>query len=415
MLNKIYGFLLLFAAIGLITFSSCSKENMDDTNMDDDDETEVVVCNLELVFSEDEEGVLSVEVEGATAPITYQWSTEATDSSIPTEPETTYEVAVVDAEGCVAEGNFTTADDVVVDDCNNLEIYLGQDGPFLYTEAGGGTPPYTYTWSTGETGESIGVEPATTYTITVTDANGCTAIQEITTEDVEVDCSFFGGVIYQSSNGNLAVDISGGTPPYFYEWSDGSMGETTTASEGAYTVMVTDANGCTVTDAITISNNTDCDNSLTLGAATSYPVNFSGASEAYLFKTSCSEFNPDYPPAFDHNYLIVDVAWDNWGTNEPIAYWNVSDGLPGITIGSNGVPQVGDVLSGYGLEPLFYQYGAQANYETSDVVVTITETGNSVGEYIGGTISGTMTNQNDASDTAVATGSFCVQIVSVCE
>lgn len=488
MLNKIYGCLLLIAALGMITFSSCSKENQDDMTMDDDDtDTEVVVCEIELGFSEDGDG-LSALVEGATLPIAYEWSTGSTEAGIATEPATAYGVVVTDAEGCVAEGNFTTAPadgegndcegfegaiyeiDAVVGidmsggtqpynyvwsneattpeisaeaattytvtvtdaagctitseittgdgevDCNNLEVYLGQDGPFLYTEAGGGTPPYTYTWSTGETGTSIGVEPGTTYTVTATDANGCTVIQEITTEDAEIDCSSFGGVIYIDANGDLAVDLAGGTAPYFYEWSNGSTGETTTGSEGAYTVVITDANGCTTTDAITIGNNTDCDNSLTLSAATSYPVNFSGASEAHLFRSSCDFNAGGFQPNFDHNYIILDVAWDDWGTNQPVNYFNPSDGIPGITIGSNGVPQVGEVLGAYGeIEPLFYQYGAQTNYETTDVVVTITETGNSVGEYIGGTISGTMTNQNDASDTAVATGSFCVQIVSVCE
>ena len=141
---------------------------------------------------------------------------------------------------------------------------------------------------------------------------------------------------------------------------------------------------------------------------------FSAQSEAYLWKGNCDELDP--ASAFDHYYLVVDITWDSWGTNNPIGIADIADGIPGVSFGSIGIPQVGDVLSPYlETDDYFYNVSEGANYDLDEVEITITESSNELGGEIAGTISGTIVSQNNVNDSSSVTGSFCVSIVFVCE
>ena len=139
------------------------------------------------------------------------------------------------------------------------------DGSISVTESGG-TPGYTYLWddaSAQTTSTATGLAPGD-YTVTVTDANGCTftttpavtiteptAITAIATKLQDVSCN-------GDADGSISVTESGGTPGYTYLWDDASAQTTSTAiglAPGDYTVTVTDANGCTftTTPAVTIT------------------------------------------------------------------------------------------------------------------------------------------------------------------
>ena len=129
----------------------------------------------------------------------------------------------------------------------------------------GGTPPYTYNWSSLETAASITGKAAGTYTVSITDANSCgpstasititepTAIVASITLDSNVSCNGL-------SDGGATASATGGTGTYTYNWSNGP----TTASNqgvaaGTYTVSITDANGCgPSTASITITEPTTC-------------------------------------------------------------------------------------------------------------------------------------------------------------
>ncbi|SFO41080.1 SprB repeat-containing protein, partial [Paenimyroides ummariense] len=122
----------------------------------------------------------------------------------------------------------------------------------------GGVAPYTYLWDTGATTSSITNLPAGTYSVTITDANGCTLTETATITDPAVlaiassshtDVTWYGG-----NDGSATVSVTGGTAPYTYSWSP-SGGTNATATgliAGNYTVTVTDANGCTVTESFTV-------------------------------------------------------------------------------------------------------------------------------------------------------------------
>jgi hypothetical protein len=115
----------------------------------------------------------------------------------------------------------------------------------------GGTAPYTYLWSTGQTTQDASGLIAGNYTVTVTDDNGCTT-QTVTTITQPLLPSNVSGIV---SNNAIDLTVSGGTPGYTFSWSNGATTEDlSNLSSGTYSVIVTDANGCTSTESFTVDN-----------------------------------------------------------------------------------------------------------------------------------------------------------------
>lgn len=159
-------------------------------------------------------------------------------------------------------------------DLNIAEQPPGSGG--LYTALTGGTAPYTYLWSTGETTANIVVNAEGTYTVTVVDAAGCTIIAEIVITINSDPCQSFAATIEENPSGTLSTNTTGGTAPYTYEWSTGDItADITISTDGTYTVIITDANGCVVVASITVSNSDPCQS-----LSTSIQQNPSGVLEA---------------------------------------------------------------------------------------------------------------------------------------
>ncbi|MBU0765537.1 MAG: PKD domain-containing protein [Bacteroidetes bacterium] len=120
----------------------------------------------------------------------------------------------------------------------------------------GGSPPYTYSWDSGESTEDISGLGFGTYQVTVTDAGGCESSASATVNETGgaivsvsgTDASCNGG-----DNGFAVTTASGGTTPYIYLWSTGeSEAVITGLATGNYTVTVTDDNGCQSTGSVDI-------------------------------------------------------------------------------------------------------------------------------------------------------------------
>jgi hypothetical protein len=158
----------------------------------------VVSGNLTLTFENvnpncfgDMNGIIEVIVNGGTMPYQYNWSNGSTIWNPSGLVAGDYSVTVIDANGC------TTGSSFVLDQPEELTISAdtfsvtcnGSDGRIDLTITGG-TMPYTYTWNTGQTTEDLfGLLPST-YVVTVTDANGCTAEMTFTlaAPDCGLDC-----------------------------------------------------------------------------------------------------------------------------------------------------------------------------------------------------------------------------------
>ena len=206
-------------------------------------------------------GEASVIVSGGTPPYTYEWSVPQmpSDSTATNLPAGTHTVTVTDATGCTAAASFEVEQiagpdaSITVDqeaDCPN--DFLGQ----LTAVATGGVAPYVYFWDTGDTTATIDSLPPGIYCVTITDANGCAASACDTLELVPLPDPIINVVALATclEGATVTVSVSGGTPPFTYEWTGGldPSGTVTDVAPGTYTVTVTDAGMCTASAEVTV-------------------------------------------------------------------------------------------------------------------------------------------------------------------
>ncbi|MCB9325287.1 MAG: SprB repeat-containing protein [Lewinellaceae bacterium] len=115
----------------------------------------------------------------------------------------------------------------------------------------GGIAPFTYQWSNGATSANLSGIPGGTYSVTVTDANGCTATGEETVTEYpvpQIDADIMLSSCANIANGEISLNINSAIP-YQIEWSNGATTATlSNLTGGDYTVTVTDDNGCLVSE-----------------------------------------------------------------------------------------------------------------------------------------------------------------------
>ena len=199
-------------------------------------------------------GTASANVIGGSGPYTYLWSTGATTSSINNLGPGPITVTAIDANGCSVMSTTTITQPVapVLNiTSTNVNCFGGTNGTASVSPVGG-TAPYNYVWSNTHTTSSINNLSANTYVVTVTDANGCNVTSSTTVSQPTTGIAATVNVISlsscNSSSGSANVAVSGGTAPYFYNWSNGSTGNSATGlNTGNISVTVTDILGCSVT------------------------------------------------------------------------------------------------------------------------------------------------------------------------
>lgn len=213
----------------------------------------------EVVCGGENLGSASASVNGGKAPYTFQWSNGATVPTIEDLASGTYRLTVTDANGCFAtkEVSITIVSDFAVNTVPRNVLCNGDNSGSILITAQGGKTPYSYLWSNGRTTAEITNLTAGIYSVTVTDANGCQLSQTInitqppaltlTISKNNINC-------FGSNNGTASVTASGGTAPYTYKWSNNATTPNiSNLTPGSYTVTVTDANFCTKTASITIT------------------------------------------------------------------------------------------------------------------------------------------------------------------
>ncbi len=223
------------------------------------DDLDLSVNVQDLLCFGDNTGSASATVTGGSEPYTYIWSNGSTEASITDVAAGTYSITATEANGC------TVSQTIQIDEPPLLEVSISSDAQTICPESldgsatanpSGGTLPYTYAWSNGETTQTVTGLAAGSYTVTVTDANDCTAMASVTiTEAPELMAEITGTEIVCGSedSGNAQVVVTGGTPPYTYMWNNGEEEESIeNLGEGTYIVTVTDALGCTVTAEVSI-------------------------------------------------------------------------------------------------------------------------------------------------------------------
>jgi hypothetical protein len=247
-------------------------------------------------------GTATMALNGGTAPYTYLWNNGQTTAIATGLAAGIYSVIATDANGCTLSQSFTitepTALVATAGPQTNITCFGAANGSAT-VNATGGTGAYTYSWNTTPvqtTATATGLAPGN-YTVTVTDANLCTATQAFTITQPQLLTAavnnFANILCYGAATGSAGVSASGGTAPYTYLWNTGQTTDTATGlTAGSYTVFVTDAHGCQANASITLTQpasplvatagpqtNLIC-NGNTNGSAT---VNVTGGTGAYSY------------------------------------------------------------------------------------------------------------------------------------
>lgn len=203
-------------------------------------------------------GAINLTPNGGTAPFTYNWGGGVTTEDRTSLAAGTYTVTVTDANNCTANTSATITQTVGPVLSTTITNILCFGGTGILNLTATGATPYTYAWSDGAATEDRTGLAAGTYTVTVTDANGCTTSTSATITTPSVILSLSATTTNVNCNGGTtgAIDLTatGGTAPYTYNWGGGiTTQDRTGLAIGTYTVTVTDANNCTATLSKTIT------------------------------------------------------------------------------------------------------------------------------------------------------------------
>jgi len=205
-------------------------------------------------------GNITLAPTGGNAPYTYLWDNNSPNPSRNGLCAGNYDVTVTDNTGCSTVQNFPINEPSLLEanaSATDESCTPGNDGT-ASTSASGGTPPYTYNWApggsttTGLTGLGSG-----NYTVTVTDNNGCVAVETVSVNSggsINLGETVVNPTCFGDCNGSITLSPSGGVPPYTYLWDDNSVTFfRTSLCAGDYDVTVTDNFGCSRTETITVT------------------------------------------------------------------------------------------------------------------------------------------------------------------
>jgi hypothetical protein len=264
-------------------------------------------------------GSIAVVAVG-TAP-TYLWNTGATSSSIAGLVAGTYSVTITDGAcqrivqdlAIVAPAPLQIIENQIVgEDC------FGQNKGLIDIAAVGGTGTYAYTWNDGPTTQDRANLLAGSYTVTITDGNGCTAVSPalVVAQPAplvavpQVQAALCNG----KKTGSIALQITGGTSGYFVEWSNGAFSQNIQQlAAGNYTVTILDANQCSLVQAYSVSQPAPLGLSLAnmqhpscAGLANgSIGMNATGGTPGYTYKWNTGSTTPNLQNLTNGHYCLT--------------------------------------------------------------------------------------------------------------
>lgn len=212
-------------------------------------------------------GNIFISLTGGTSPFSFAWNDagSSTTEDLLGVDGGTYTVVVTDSKGCTTNGTASITEPLPlylnIASFNNL-LCAGDSSGAIDITANGGVPPYSYVWndSNNSTSEDINNLKLGTYTVTVTDGNGCTnTITQVITQPTPIvatltvtDVTCFGG-----TNGAVDLSVSGGTPSYSFLWSTFATSEDiSNIHAGTYNVIISDHNGCQYSQSVVVNEPT---------------------------------------------------------------------------------------------------------------------------------------------------------------
>jgi gliding motility-associated-like protein len=206
------------------------------------------------------DGTITASASGGISPYNFTWSNGANGITVTDLAAGVYDVIITDNNNCTttATTTITEPDELIsaISNATDVNCFGGSDGSATVNVTGG-ISPYIYLWSSGNTGLTATGIGAGNFVVTITDNNGCmsTTSVQINEPDQLIISLSTTDEICDNSNGTASAVVTGGVNPYTFIWSDGSTSVTAiNISSGLYVVTITDANGCTISNSISVIN-----------------------------------------------------------------------------------------------------------------------------------------------------------------
>ncbi|MFZ7116228.1 MAG: SprB repeat-containing protein [Bacteroidota bacterium] len=216
------------------------------------------------------DGMVEAVIVGGVSPYSYSWNTGSFNRVLNGISAGVYTFTVTDASSQTISASVELIQPMLLEVTlipsvyggYNISNQGGHDGEII-TEPKGGSQPYTYAWSTGATTENIYELTAGNYNLTLTDANGCTVTGSKTMTEptplhvVSITSPQHHGYNISCKGGNdgvINLSVTGGVPPYKYDWSTGSFEEDlSNLTAGEYSVRITDDNQAEIISSIVLT------------------------------------------------------------------------------------------------------------------------------------------------------------------
>jgi SprB repeat/Secretion system C-terminal sorting domain/HYR domain len=196
-------------------------------------------------------GSASATGTGGNGVLLYAWSNGDTSATISGLTAGAYVVTVSDGNNCTASATaIVVQPDALLANANATgETSLGANDGTAAAAPSGGTPDYGYVWSNGATTMAITNLTPGSYSLTATDANGCSVVQTVTVNSfgcmLSVNIASTSTTCNGSNDGTAFVTLTGAVDPVVFAWSNGVTADNISGlSPGSYTVSVLDANNC---------------------------------------------------------------------------------------------------------------------------------------------------------------------------
>jgi len=215
--------------------------------------------------------LIIANVETDRWPLDFNWNSGVQNiinnniDSLQFLPNGQYQVTVTDAEGCVGEsvGLSITSPEMLsyfITQAVDLDCH-GENNGILEIQIDGGVMPYDLLWNNGATDTLLTDLPAGEYLFDLLDANNCPLEGvpiSINQPDEILLTATVTDEINGNNNGSISVDVEGGTPFYFYDWSPNAntLNEPTASNLSAdtYLLSILDANSCTIDTFFVVDN-----------------------------------------------------------------------------------------------------------------------------------------------------------------
>ncbi len=287
---------------------------------------------------------------GSSVTASILWSNNETSAVNSNLGPNLYFVEIAGSNGCITKKSFELLPSNTTVNLNttNSSCFNSNDGSAIITNVTGMTAPYTYFWDNGQSGNTASGLYAGNHFVTITDAAGCSINQNyIITQPTSLDLKFsLSSPTCGLNDGTISTTTLGGIAPFTYLWSSGQTNSFITSQiSGLYSVSVIDANGCSLSKNVALSDA----NSATL--------------TAQIIEANCNANNGSIN-------LFANILD---GSSSVSFLWNTGQTSPLITNLSAGVYNVKATTSNgcksYGI----YEIKVKAPSETPICVITVDE------------------------------------------